>query len=1847
MHICLIAIKVKAENIWQTIPVVKGDRGESAYEIAVRDGFEGTEEEWLESLSHGPKGNDGAPGNSYQFIFKQTDISQAPVTPDSSTSAVPEGWTASPSGVNAIATYEWVSVRLKTNEVWSVFSTPALWAVYGFGDNLPDIYIEDVIGLQEALNDLTSQLENKISTDLLPEPNTLKLPGADAFGVVLPKFIPIATPTSLGGIKLGGTFSINNEGLANVNLRMSELKEALDETPEDGAVIVWDETLGKYKNTLLSITGLFHPLYGKDNLNLRADILRSKTLIIPKTPATPDANEVALHAIENGYSITDPEAFTGAQYLDDLNDVALAPLTLTDGDSLFKDGLNFVNKPAYTKDQITTLFNGLSRVYHPLNGRDYLDFIARDLRSRTLFIPTEDSSTGQVGVSIFAQENGYSIANPGEAITEFGELHDILALAWLNGQALLYRDGIFGNETIYNKLEVDALLTALNLGNYYTKQQALQAFHPKFGISGGVPLDLTADRLKSNTLLVPKTPPVLENTEIAIHAQENGYSLMDPEEFIKNFYQLDDISNLTWLNGQALIFRNGVFSNEPAYNKSEIDGLLTGLDMTTYLKKIDAANSYHPKFGFLNGTALDFTANRLKSSTLIIPKNAPILENSEVGLHALENGYSIAEPSAPGVTSLSTLEDVSLTTPLANNEILAYSLASQRWINLLLSFNMFSDELSANSILVNDNRKFVSNAQIADWNSRWIYDEDTIKAIKVNAAIDSDKLGGIVAEDYWHVNNSNLYTVDWKAKVLRSRTLVVPKEVPIDLAINEVAIHALENGYSIVEPGGGSNIAVLNDLDDVTILNPTNNHSLFFDQTLGVFFNALSTFDKINGTLDPARILTNAANRFVSDMQIIDWNSRESTLNKNVAGGYLGLNASAKIDFQFFPDIILGQVKYGGTFNINGIISSPYVALNGENINAISAITYTGYYFISQADVTVVGIPTQTGDWIISNGAAGWAKVDNTDAVTSVNGRIGPITLTKSDVGLGNVDNIADSLKNVLSATKLFTARTLWGQSFDGTSNITGSLTDVANITGSGILNMGAILIPKTLYPTIPNNTVAIHAVENGYSIYNPEAGSVGSLDDLSDVDLIARVDKQLLHYNNVTGKFTNGIIDFSYISGNLGADKITQSDSYRFVTATEKSRFQTAYDWGNHAIAGYLTTSVAASTYAAKSTTLSGYGITDTPWTSYLPLSGGEITLNGVITKRAAIGSGWARSIVNFANSNDTIIAGLSAMGESNSVSYLYLGFNGYGDATNLRIYPTYASWGTNPLLHSGNFSSYADSVGAAATVQGNLNTHINNNGTSVHGLGSASLKSDTYFALLAGSPSQPFSASTLSIGNAMRTWTAFDTAKLQVGSFSMATLATSEAYLFSNTYHNGSYKRVASGYASRIDLADGINFQVAGTGAADSAITYIQALGLTSTGAATFASTINGLTLGLDATYGSPYYTYSFGSSKANGVNRIFATTDSSDGLYLAAATGRGIQFRPNGGISYALVLSPDLSATFASTVAATSFIENGTALGSKYLALSGGNLSGVLTINKYLRVNSEPDGYGVNTGYVYFGSGAIDRWIGYDGSNFQLQNGSGPKNIYHTGNLTNTLSSSYLPYWNGSSLVNSALFQNGTKIGIGVITPLYTLSVSDGTVNGYFNPNGTATKLFIGTYSNHSISFAPNDVERVTITTSGSLGIGYSSGTEITNNKFAVNGSGYFNQHLSIRSAHDGLSQVFIDSNYGTSNNAALRILYNGGVSSLGEVAMLANRNSQWSLIYGNTIGSSLNWGIYIEGNKTNYFGGQVWSAHSIKIGSSWEAIPNGTSLDLNYGGVLKARLDSSGNITAVGGMTCFAT
>lgn len=76
------------------------------------------------------------------------------------------------------------------------------------------------------------------------------------------------------------------------------------------------------------------------------------------------------------------------------------------------------------------------------------------------------------------------------------------------------------------------------------------------------------------------------------------------------------------------------------------------------------------------------------------------------------------------------------------------------------------------------------------------------------------------------------------------------------------------------------------------------------------------------------------------------------------------------------------------------------------------------------------------------------------NTVTSVAGKTGAVALTKADVALGNVDNTADSVKNVASAAKLTTARTIsatgdanWAVTFDGSGNSTAALT----LTNTGV----------------------------------------------------------------------------------------------------------------------------------------------------------------------------------------------------------------------------------------------------------------------------------------------------------------------------------------------------------------------------------------------------------------------------------------------------------------------------------------------------------------------------------------------------------------------------------------------------------------------------------------------------------------------------------------------------------------------------------------------------------------------------------------------------------------------------
>jgi hypothetical protein len=110
---------------------------------------------------------------------------------------------------------------------------------------------------------------------------------------------------------------------------------------------------------------------------------------------------------------------------------------------------------------------------------------------------------------------------------------------------------------------------------------------------------------------------------------------------------------------------------------------------------------------------------------------------------------------------------------------------------------------------------------------------------------------------------------------------------------------------------------------------------------------------------------------------------RELAANKGTAGGYPELDGSGKIPTNQLPASVLGAASYQGAWNGTGSIPSTGTAETGNK---------GWYYVVNTNNTTTVdgNNDWKIGDWIISNGTV-WQKVDNTDAISSWNGRFGAV----------------------------------------------------------------------------------------------------------------------------------------------------------------------------------------------------------------------------------------------------------------------------------------------------------------------------------------------------------------------------------------------------------------------------------------------------------------------------------------------------------------------------------------------------------------------------------------------------------------------------------------------------------------------------------------------------------------------------------------------------------------------------------------------------------------------------------------------------------------------------------------
>lgn len=258
----------------------------------------------------------------------------------------------------------------------------------------------------------------------------------------------------------------------------------------------------------------------------------------------------------------------------------------------------------------------------------------------------------------------------------------------------------------------------------------------------------------------------------------------------------------------------------------------------------------------------------------------------------------------------------------------------------------------------------------------------------------------------------------------------------------------------------------------------------------------------------------------------------------------------------------LSGIEIGAQANVQ----SDWNAVSGDALikNKPSLGSLAAKSSVDIADINAIGTPGSSnylrgdGRWETAGGGV-WGGITGTlsdqtdlqnalDAKASASGLSAhtsdtgnPHSVTKAQVGLGNVDNTADASKEVLSATKLKTARTIGGVSFDGSADINLPGVDTAgnqNTTGTAANVTGTV------------------AVANGGTGATDAAAARSNLGAGDVVGPASSIANNLAIFNGLTGKALKDKSDTVQLdtdsgkssSATFGSDILTNGD---FVSDT------------------------------------------------------------------------------------------------------------------------------------------------------------------------------------------------------------------------------------------------------------------------------------------------------------------------------------------------------------------------------------------------------------------------------------------------------------------------------------------------------------------------------------------------------------------------------------------------------------------------------------------------------------------------------------------------------------------------
>ncbi len=360
-------------------------------------------------------------------------------------------------------------------------------------------------------------------------------------------------------------------------------------------------------------------------------------------------------------------------------------------------------------------------------------------------------------------------------------------------------------------------------------------------------------------------------------------------------------------------------------------------------------------------------------------------------------------------------------------------------------------------------------------------------------------------------------------------TLVEPSDWNADHTLTGLGTMAEQNANAVAITGGT--------ISGVTI--PASNVT----GTLGVA-NGGTGASTLTGYVKGAGTTALTASSTIPNTDITGLGTA-STKDAGAALGVATLDAGGKVPVSELPAAVLGALSYQGTWDAS--TNTPTL---------VSSVGEKGYYYVVSVagNTNLDGITDWlVGDWAVYNGTV-WQKVDNTETVTSVNGQVGAVVLTTTNIAEGTNEYFTQArARTSISAGTGISYDNTTGVITNSSPSLGGDVVGPASATDNAVarydLTTGKLIQNSVTLIDDTGNASGILSQQfsDGTAVtlaagkiwYNGTTGSWNA--GMGGGNITQQIGEELFIYGKASATITDSPLQIIYQTGATGASGVIQ----------------------------------------------------------------------------------------------------------------------------------------------------------------------------------------------------------------------------------------------------------------------------------------------------------------------------------------------------------------------------------------------------------------------------------------------------------------------------------------------------------------------------------------------------------------------------------------------------------------------------------------------------------------------------------------------------------------------------------